>query len=221
MKPNILISILLFSNFLYSQSIKDTTKDIEKVKNGNYIPYNLYDCFYTLDIIIDSADRRNISLYTEREYTNKSYTDFGQWIYDHWQFKKASRIKKYFQSIGINTIDNMLGIILNSYYKYCQDSNKNKVNIVQHFEKYWKDIAINNRTDFPSELIKPKLKYEYIFNAPNGEPKVVNIFICKKTNYIWAYEPHFGWVKINDKILEELKDIKKDYYETFKNIFQK
>jgi hypothetical protein len=204
---------------LYSQNIKDTIKDIENVKNGKYIPYNLYDCFYTLDIIIDSSDRNNIPLYTEKEYTYKAHTDFGQWLYDHWQFKKTSRIKKYFQSIEIYSIDNMLEIILNSYYKYYRDSSKNKVKIVQDIENYWKDLALKNRTDFPSELIKPTLKYGYGFSAPNGEPKEVNIFVCKKTKLIWAYEPNFGWVKINDNILEEFKDTDNDNYETFYKLF--
>jgi len=143
MKTKILLFlIVIYSNAIHSQSVKDTTKDFTQVKNGNYIPFNLYDCFYTLDIIFDSSDKQNLLLSNEKEFTDNAHYEFGGWMYKNWQFKKNSRIKKYFRTIGVYNINAMLEIILNSYYKYYTDSSKNKEKLVHYFETYWKDASL-------------------------------------------------------------------------------
>ena len=93
----------------------DTTHVHDARINGIYIPKDIEDCFrvlYSVDYEITNSELISIS-----EDSIESKFDSPAEFWHKWYFHEASRLTKYFNSLGIIYPKHMQDIILHTYYR--------------------------------------------------------------------------------------------------------
>jgi hypothetical protein len=86
--------------------------------NGVYIPTDIQDCFQELDRLIPANIREKIRIREEADLTQNHF-DLGIWMRNNWGLWLGhSRLKQYFDSLGVHDADSISSLILASYWRY-------------------------------------------------------------------------------------------------------
>lgn len=113
-------SVLLVEKKIFERNaIADSIK-------GVYIPKNIDECMIHLDLLLDSASKKEIDgLQSENQMYNYHFS-LGRQLRNYWGIWAGSRIYKYFEKYGYQEPDGISGIILRAYFKH---RHKKKVDI--------------------------------------------------------------------------------------------
>lgn len=173
---------------------------------GFYIPKDLEDCFNQIDQLWNDTIKTQIQQMSKKDFTGRNHFGFGLWMRNNWQLWGGSRLSKYFKELGIYHPDDMSGIILDSYHSYLTEEELNLEQQVKYYEAYWSASREPIRKEYPKGARKLELdsKLNYTFNESNL-PGVIHVQTNSKTNKIWIYDNHFGWLRISDKDLKKLQ----------------
>lgn len=119
------------------------------------IPSNLNECFIELDNLLSEEDKEII----KSSINNSIMIDvhIGRNIRNEWGLWQGSKLKDYFESLGVWHADDMSGIILNSYWCFLKNQPINLNSQIEYYQNYWED---NYPNDIPKEFLtnKGKLK---------------------------------------------------------------
>lgn len=114
------------------------TKD-EKSTFGVYIPENLDDCFKELKKIISPALIEEMKTGKEADMA-KYHHSLGVWIRNNWGLWSNSRLKKYFNGLGIHHPDDMSGIILASFWRSLNNKPIQLKEQIKYYRDYWNKV---------------------------------------------------------------------------------
>jgi hypothetical protein len=85
---------------------------------GVYIPSDLQDCFRELDVMLPANLLASIRV-CEEEDLMQHHFGMGIWMRNNWGLLSDwSRLKQYFDNLGVNNADSMSSLILGSYWRY-------------------------------------------------------------------------------------------------------
>lgn len=101
---------------------------------GIYIPENIDDCLKELKEML-SADMIEEMKTGKESDMAKYHRGLGMWMRNNWGLWSGSRLKTYFNGLGIQHPDDMSGIILTSFWR---DLNNKPIQLEQQI-KYYKD----------------------------------------------------------------------------------
>jgi len=225
MRQILLVILFLTTQFAFSQNAyKDTieTNKIEKdTIDGVYIPKNIEDCFKQINSFWDDSTKTQIKNSSEDKFSANAHFGFGMWMRNNWRLWGGSRLSKYFNDLGIYHPDDMSGIILDSYHRYLTGREINLDEQVEYYKAYWKVNEEPSKDSYPKgvEKIEFNTKMGYTLEA-NNYPGNIHVQTNSKTNKIWIYDYHFGWLQITEQKLKEL-DNPDTREETLKKIFNK
>lgn len=133
MKYLLLSLSLLFINPLSAQKTVKKSASLRKA----YIPRDLAECFQQIDAIWSDSIKNEIKELTENEFAAKTHFGFGRWIRNNWGLWGGSRLKKYFNEMGIYHPDDMSGIILDSYHRYLSGKEILLEEQLKYYQAYW------------------------------------------------------------------------------------
>lgn len=80
-----------------------------------YIPKNLEDAHQELEKLLDQNEINRIKNNPE-DFMSRYHHGLGTWMRNNWGLWKGSRLKDYFNSIGVQLADDMSSIILDSFW---------------------------------------------------------------------------------------------------------
>jgi hypothetical protein len=86
--------------------------------NGFYIPKDIEDCFFQLDILLKPKDKIEMKVLKKDQALARSYDDIGTFIRNKWGLWSGSRLQSYFIKRGIPDPDSMSMVILSCYYDW-------------------------------------------------------------------------------------------------------
>ena len=102
------------------------------------IPTNLKECFEELDQMIPENDKKLIKAASKEIMINVHHS-LGRNIRNEWGLWHGSKLKDYFEEIGVWHADDMSSIILNSYWSRMNNKPFDVDKEVAKFKSYWED----------------------------------------------------------------------------------
>ncbi|MFH1876715.1 MAG: DUF6794 domain-containing protein [Candidatus Omnitrophota bacterium] len=117
---------------------------------GIYIPKDLEDCFKELRTMLAPALIEEMKSGTESDM-NKYHRSLGMWLRNNWGLWSDSRLKKYFNDIGIHHPDDMSGIILTSFWRHLNNKPIQLQDQISYYRQYWKDMETDKEKNHKAE----------------------------------------------------------------------
>jgi hypothetical protein len=106
---------------------------------GIYIPKDLEDCFKELKTMLHPALIEEMKSGTENDMM-RYHHGLGMWLRNNWGLWSGSRLKKYFNEIGIYHPDDMSGIILASFWRHLNNKPIQLQEQIKYYQEYWKNM---------------------------------------------------------------------------------
>lgn len=136
----IAVIFIVYQGYFYSvHSDKFSTLASEGQISRIYIPKDLDDCFKELKKRLSPELIEEMKTGTENDM-NKYHHGLGMWMRNNWGLWSNSRLKKYFNDLGIRHPDDMSGIILTSFWRYLNDKPIKLQEQIKYYQDYWKKI---------------------------------------------------------------------------------
>ncbi len=101
------------------------------------IPKNLDDCFVQLEKILQPADLEKMKVGSEKDMI-LYHRSLGLWMRNNWGLWSGSRLKQYFNELGIHHPDDMSGIILDSFWRHLHGQPIRLEEQIKSYQDYWK-----------------------------------------------------------------------------------
>lgn len=117
------------------------------------IPKNLHEC---IEQLLQSLTPRAIAEFksTKEEKIIRYHHGFGTGLRNSWGLWSGSRLKKYFNSLGIYHADDMSGIIIKSFWRHLNNQPIRLKEQIKRYQKCWEEEGI----DIKAELSKNRSK---------------------------------------------------------------
>lgn len=109
--------------------------DVWQRERKKRIPRNLQECFKALDRLLTGPEKEDAKRHGE--YAIKNHHGLGQTIRNEWGLWSGSKLKDYFNGLGIHHADDMSGIILDSYHRYLNGMDLKLLDQVHSYIDYW------------------------------------------------------------------------------------
>ena len=145
MNKTILVAVLLFVLVwtVFAQTVDDPkyklSPTIDKESTtGVYIPKDLEDCFRELKSMFHPSFIGEIKQGTEKNMIKYHFV-LGMWIRNNWGLWGGSRLKDYFNGLGIFHPDDMSGIILDSFWRHLNNRPIKLQKQIKFYQKIWKN----------------------------------------------------------------------------------
>ena len=85
---------------------------------GVYIPVDIQDCFYELDKMLPDELIERIRGCEEGDLSQHHF-GLAIWMRNHWGlWSEKSRLKQYFEGLGIHEADSASSLLIASYWRY-------------------------------------------------------------------------------------------------------
>jgi hypothetical protein len=85
---------------------------------GVYIPHDIQDCFQELDRLLPAGLLTSIRGCDEADLTLQVF-GLGLWLRNNWSlWSDQSRLKQYFDNLGVREADSASSLILAAYWRY-------------------------------------------------------------------------------------------------------
>ena len=98
-----------------------------------YIPKNLDECFVELQKVLTPEQLTEFKSKKE-EKIGEYHFSIGRWIRNFWQLWGQSRLRVYFNNLGIYHPDNMSGIILTSFHRHLHNKDIKLEEQIKHYQ---------------------------------------------------------------------------------------
>ncbi len=99
------------------------------------IPKDLTQCFKFLDKMLSKEDY--LTAKKNPEFGIAIHHTFGRTLRNDWGLWSGSKLKDYFNGLGIYHADDMTGIIFTSYHRYLNGEHINLHEQVYYYIDYW------------------------------------------------------------------------------------
>lgn len=149
MKIKLILIALCFAvaiNVAFSQTENDPKYKINPTPNKEsstevYIPKDLEDCFKELKSMLYPDLIKEMTMGTENDMI-KYHHGLGMWIRNNWGLWSESRLKEYFNELGIQHPDDMSGIILDSFWRHLNNKPIELEEQIKYYQEYWGKINL-------------------------------------------------------------------------------
>ncbi|MEI8349971.1 MAG: DUF6794 domain-containing protein [Candidatus Omnitrophota bacterium] len=146
-RKKIIFSFLYFFVFCILASAQDSedlkykiTPTINKESpSGVYIPKDLEECFKELKTMLQPSLVAEMKAKPEKEMIGYHH-GLGMWIRNNWGLWSDSRLKKYFNNLGIRHPDDMSSIILNSFWRHLHNQLLELDRQIKYYQEYWENV---------------------------------------------------------------------------------
>lgn len=109
-------------------------------------PKDLAESMVQLDLLFDSITKEQILNWEEYEFYNESHYGLNMWILKNWNLWEESNLTMYFNTLGIFKPNNMVRIILHSYYRQLKGQKIMLKEQVENYSSEINDYSLNNKT---------------------------------------------------------------------------
>ncbi len=118
---------------------KITPNEDKNSPTGIYVPKNLDECFSELKKMLSPELVEEMQTGNEADMAQYHH-GLGMWLRNNWGLWSGSRLKRYFNNLGINHPDDMSGIILDSFWRNLNHKPVELENQVKYYQEYWRKV---------------------------------------------------------------------------------
>jgi hypothetical protein len=104
-----------------------------------YIPKNLEECFSELKKVMTKKQLEEFKNKGESAIVEYHH-GLGMWLRNNWGLWSGSRLKKYFNNLGIFHPDDMSSIILTSFHRYLNNKDIKLGEQIKYYKDYWNKL---------------------------------------------------------------------------------
>lgn len=130
----------------------DATKD-EKSPTGVYIPQDLENCFKELSKMLPAKEVEKIKSGPEKDMINYHF-GLGTWMRNNWGLWSGSRLREYFNKLGLAHPDDMSSVILKSFWRHLHNKPLKVEEQVAYYQEYWKKMKEKSAKKKPAKKSK-------------------------------------------------------------------
>lgn len=112
-------------------------------------PRTIGDCLLELDRIFNKEEVTVIQKAEEVDMFGYHQT-LGCWMKTQWGLCRGAALKSYFKGLGLFNPDDMIGVILVSYWRYIQKVPLDIPLQVKKYRDFWESQGINPDTGDPN-----------------------------------------------------------------------
>lgn len=111
---------------------------MKTLNTNNEIPKDLEGCFKALNNLLTQDQ---IDEFKSLDESDRALLHFGlgRWLRNTWGLWNGSRLKDYFNNLGILHADDMSGIILKCYQRHLMGEDLKMEEEVNFYKDYWKN----------------------------------------------------------------------------------
>jgi hypothetical protein len=143
-QKTICITVVLFLVSIFSLPVQAQNRSDDRItptpdpksKYEVYIPKDLDDCFTELKKMLPSKVLKKIREKNEEDMI-EYHMGLGLWLRNNWGLWGGSRLKTYFNKIGIFHPDDMSGLILTTFWRHLHNKPLEVENEVARYKEYW------------------------------------------------------------------------------------
>lgn len=108
---------------------------LDKRKKNKKIPKDISQCLISLDHLLSKEDREQAR--KDPEFALMYHHSLGRQLRNDWGLWRGSKLKIYFQKLGIDHADDMSGIILTSYHRWLNNRTIELNKQIKEYQDYW------------------------------------------------------------------------------------
>ena len=112
--------------------------------SGIYIPENLDDCFQELEKTLQQEFLKEFKAKKEEELI-VYHRGLGMWLRNNWGLWGDSRLKLYFNHLGVYHPDDMSQIIIVSFWRRLNNKPIQLEEQIKYYQDYWKEQKKKNK----------------------------------------------------------------------------
>jgi hypothetical protein len=200
----IFITLFLNTCLAQEQGVYKITPTPDSSSEFNvYIPSSLEDSFQELKRMLNPELIKKMQQNPEEQMA-EYHMGLGLWMRNNWGLWRGSRLKTYFNGIGIFHPDDMSGIILDSFWRYLNSKSINLNEQVAYYQQYWKVNAGPQEKHCPYDNSIIEITVQFDVSEKN-QPRTIHTGRCRKKKHYWAYEYNKGWYKPDAELLRKIK----------------
>lgn len=204
----ILLSLVFISS--YSQVKSDSI----------YIPKNLDESLKQLDKMFSAETKDTIRALSEDDFSARVHLGLGMSLRNGWGLWKGSELSIFFNGLGIEHPDDMTGIIFDSYHRYLLGKNINLEQQVLNYKNYWKVVVAPDKKKYPKGVRNLEFNSGMYYDSEKNGQGYVHVGTIKNSSEIWLYDYYYGWLKVNQKDLDNLTANQNDRDKILSNLKQ-
>jgi hypothetical protein len=158
--------------------------------DGNYIPFDLEDCFRDLDNLLDDTSKQTIIGQSAHDFVINSHIHLGTYLRNRWQLWGFSRLFFFFYKQGLCDPETMSDYILGEYNKYLKGQkvvkypNTNYCDSVDKVEQ----LELRRKSDsaYASFRLKDTVRFKFTYGYIDDRQKDSVWDDCEATGLIIA-----------------------------------
>lgn len=168
-----------------------------------YVPADLADSFRELKKMLHPELIDKMRQNPEEEMI-VHHMGLGLWMRNNWGLWRGSRLKSYFNGIGVFHPDDMSGIILNSFWRHLNSKPLNLDEQIAYYRLFWKVNAEPEKKRCPHDgsIIEITVQFD---ESEKNQPRTIHAGRCGKKKHFWAYEHDKGWYQPDAGLLRKIK----------------
>jgi len=120
----------------------DATKD-KKSPTGVYVPTDLDDCFSEMKKMLPAETVEKMKAGPEKDMI-KYHFGLGTWMRNNWGLWGGSRLRDYFNKLGLHHPDDMSSVVLYSFWRHLNGKPLKVDEQVRYYQEYWKKMKEKN-----------------------------------------------------------------------------
>jgi hypothetical protein len=129
-----------------------------------YIPKNLDECFIELKKLLTPEQLVEFKSKKEDEIVEYHFS-IGRWMRNFWRLWGKSRLKDYFNNLGIYHPDDMSGIILPSFHRHLHNKDIKLEEQIKYYQDWWKKTNREEFYKYYSEILEYRKRPEVQFSS--------------------------------------------------------
>lgn len=104
-------------------------------------PSNLEECFVALSKLLSKDELQFILDSDDEKIMHQYHSNLGRYIRNEWGLWSGSKLRSYFENLGLRHPDDMSGLILCSFWRRLHDKPLDIDKQVETYQEWWKNLS--------------------------------------------------------------------------------
>ncbi len=218
-----ILTVLLLLGFFFGCTSTPTTQE-EKTTNASkgpkekeiYIPKDLEDAHRELEKLFPKVELEKIKASEDESVMNPYHLGFGTWLRNNWGLWNGSRLRDYFNEMGIYHPEDMSGILFDTFWRKLHNQPLQLEEQVQLYKGFWRK---RSKPDAKSPKDGAEIIWFTLHTYPNTDREdplyifkqgVVLYGVSTSDKSIWRYD-HDSGKGIEPATAEDKEIIREQY----------
>jgi len=133
------VVLTFLAGLAFAADLKINATRDKNSPTGIYIPTDLEDCFKELKKMLPAETVAEMKSGPEKDMI-KYHHGLGTWLRNNWGLWGGSRLREYFNKLGLRHPDDMSSVVLNSFWRHLNNKPLKVDEQVKYYQEYWEKM---------------------------------------------------------------------------------